>query len=864
MKRLERPTMSYLNSRRVASGRINPAAGGRWTRAAVIATVALVGPAPAQPPAGFTGEEVLHGDLGYPPSPPVEVAYDTTGLVLDRMGHVPEVGVHPRVLFGPDDLPDIRHRLATTRVGGFLTGLMNERLDKGYRDPASWTAQTIDRLIAGDFAAVDAAFEDPKPAGRTGYCRIPVLYDLQLAAWDALIREDAAQGERVAVAVAQWARRLRPQVDGWRSGPQGDDANRFAYGHKLGSFGAFGWQMLGDAYDLTAMHMTPDDRDATRGTIAAITNGAFTFGMQLPPHLRVWNWMNCAQYFTLLSLSIEGEEGYDPRTYDRMVELQRDYFAYNYTERGVSSEAVGYTGFGYVWGLPATAAMTRRGENLLAMERYRISPDWQIQSRVVEEDRPERFNSDGDGGDGPPTFQQMLLRKFYDPNDPATDFLYAGAVERRIGFRDRGHFTLTNLLPFAVDPDGLIDHPRELDLPETFVEPERGLLIARTGWDDDATVLNVTCRNDAFYVSHDHADRGHFALMALGRAWTLDGFRSIESRHHNVVQIDGRGQGFPPPPGEVLKTVVTEDAAFTALDTSYAYGYFWPKTIYTEDPDGPKFEIERFKSFRERAAYTRERWDLEVEDHPNIAAAFDGYDLRDSGMWDEDRRTMRVAWNPVEKAFRTAGLVRGARPYVLVVDDIRKDDAVHRYDWTMMLEPDLVPISIKTHDNARGINEWTAEATPFVVTDIVLGRAGIPQQEPSRHGLRYLPEDGEPLLLVRVLRCATPDLQNFDRVPRPYVETFEKKDADDGPGGRTFGLAKRLIVPSRSVEPGYRVLLYPHRHGDPLPEATSPDADTVVLSWPDAADDTLRFAPHADGRTRLSISRGDDVLLTLD
>ena len=44
----------------------------------------------------------------------------------------------------------------------------------------------------------------------------------------------------------------------------------------------------------------------------------------------------------------------------------------------------------------------------------------------------------------------------------------------------------------------------------------------------------------------------------------------------------------------------------------------------------------------------------------------------------------------MQKAFRSAVLVRGARPYALIVDDLRKDDQLHAYDWYMQLEPDVV------------------------------------------------------------------------------------------------------------------------------------------------------------------------------
>merc|ERR1712242_233678 len=45
-------------------------------------------------------------------------------------------------------------------------------------------------------------------------------------------------------------------------------------------------------------------------------------------------------------------------------------------------------------------------------------------------------------------------------------------------------------------------------------------------------------------------------------------------------------------------------------------------------------------------------------------------------------------YNPVKYAFRTVVLVRGANPYVLVVDDIQHNDsAVHEYNISWMVRP---------------------------------------------------------------------------------------------------------------------------------------------------------------------------------
>ncbi|MEM6885287.1 MAG: hypothetical protein AAF571_09660 [Verrucomicrobiota bacterium] len=126
----------------------------------------------------------------------------------------------------------------------------------------------------------------------------------------------------------------------------------------------------------------------------------------------------------------------------------------------------------------------------------------------------------------------------------------------------------------------------------------------------------------------------------------------------------------------------------------------------------------------------------------------------------------------------------------------------------------------------------------------------------SRSGNRYRPKQGDPLLLVRVLHKSEPGIDpGYDSRPNIRVETFEKKDALQTPGARSFGLDRRLVVASRSVAPDFRILLYPHRHGDPLPETDfAQDGSSLSVHWDDQQDDYI-FKRNDEGRTELKVTR---------
>ncbi len=790
-----------------------------------------------------------------------EVSYDSTGYQAKLLGKVPVTGKHPRLLFSEEEIPDIKNRLANTIVGQRLSAITQRRLEMGLLKDHSWTDQCVKALGARDFEQYEFLQKDPKPAEKESYNQTPVLYDLQLGAFHALLNNDEQLGKKVAAAVAGWALHLEPKVEQWRSSPYPDNAGRWGSFHALGSYGLFSWHQLGYAYDLAQPFMSEEETATTRRVISKITNGAYFFGMNLPPQLRMWNWVHAGHCFTLLSMSIEGEEGHDPRVEQLAEECLQDYILYNYSKKGSSTEPVGYTSFGWLWGGQAAFAFARRGNPIFTTKRYREISRWHVQCLTPY---GGHYVSHGDGGDRSPTQLEVMLMKYLYPEDHIIDYDYQQLVKKYFG-NDKLDRTKDHQLIFesviACDPEknedgSLFDHEfgKKLGLETTWMDPERGTMISRTGWDKDAFYFNYECRPDSFYAGHEHADRGVFNIAALGRGWTLDGFRSVQSRYHNIVLVDGRGQGYFTPPGKVLQMTHHPKADFAVCDIKYAYDWFWPKAILGTDLNDDKFKAERFQHFKEQAESFQQNHSFELDPHPNVKAAFEGFELGDSGMWDEDSWSIRSPFNPVEYAYRTAGLVKGDHPYALIIDDIQKDQEERLYEWIMMLEDDLIPIKIDLHDNATGVGLREKKAATRPYTDIVLGSDSI-----RRKGNRRFPKKGEPLLLVRFFELAFPEkAADYTMVPQARVETFEKKDMIT-PGGRTFGMSKRLVVPSRSKSPRYKVMIYPYRHRlDTLPE-TNWQGESITIKINNQID-TLSFEKAPTGRSLLELKRGSEIL----
>lgn len=806
---------------------------------------------PPHLPGEPTANDVLDGKPFFPASPQVEVPVNLQGLDKSRLGTVPAPGIHPRILISPDQLPDLRERLKSTNVGKALYQTLQMRLDQSLRDSGYWGSEWYELLAAGDSKAALAMVEekDGMPPGIGHYQ--PFLYAIVLEALDALILEDKERGQKVAAAITTYAELVLPGIERAGAGPMGDDSWRAkisgshtgASHTDQGLRDGVGGHLLGYAYDFAFPFMTDEQRSTVRGTIAAATSGKLWIGARLPRHFRNWNWIAVGLQQPLLALAIEGEEGYDPRVYKLGVELARDYLTYGVTAQGVSTEAVGYTQFGLVWANPFFVAAQRRGADWLGHGHHRSMLDWYLHTMVPARDA---WLSTGDGGDRGPSIGTLSMWRYFFPEDPKVRALWHSLTAAAGDTALDGDFHLVEALIWATDdPDLGKALPTDggdlaqTKLPTLMFDPERGSLIARSGWKHDDAWLQFECRVDSVGASHEHADRGHFSFAALGRIWARDNFRSIETRHHNSILIDGLGQGYWPGPGVWLGLQEFGNLLVAACDASDAYAWFWPKQILSEDPDSfERFPFARWESYAAEAReFQKNHAGLkgEKDTRPAVVKFWKGFEAGDPRLWDEDAWPVRYPHNPVAMAFRTLVFDRGPNPWVLVVDDIQKDDTERLYEWLMQTGMNTEIASIKDND--------------IILCDATVKRdpAGVVK-----------PEDGDRQLLVRILSLNNPaSFHAHQSRPSARLETFERKDtlapeSSALSGSRSFGLDKRLVIASRSTSPDFRILLYPFRAGEELPKTTwSDDRSRLTIQTP-AGETILALSQDESGRTLIS------------
>ena len=711
-------------------------------------------------------------------------------------GAPPPPGEHPRIFFNAAEVPALRKHILESRQGA----VVRERMAQARQGLPTWQKFAALDLSKPDLATLHTWFK-PDEARNIQW---------GLLALDAVVREDAAQKKLMGAVISNYAKLILAsktlgaghiENGGTGSGlGKAEDIwtnNNFDVGVSwlLGAAG------LPVSYDLLFNDMTPAQRTVVRDALATATAGRRPWGTDNPPGRAISNWYAYHGELAVMLAAVEGEPGYDAATYHRIEQILLNYFEIGYTAEGACHEdsygpnlAFRAGGFGYL-------VLARRGHNIFATEKFRRIVDY-----FAQDAQPFRGGSfvGGASGTGLVYPSAIVLFKHVLPDDPAANYL------DRYFFGDdyEGMPARQSQLEFALFGSDWAGNPAEplaaadMHLPLTAFSPERGDLITRSDWSGDALDLHFDARPDAFLIGHDTVDRGNFSLMALGRSWThLPSFRQTnKSTDFCLLHVDGKAEAWKAPSVKFLRHEdVVPLACGGAADLKYAYDWQWTPPWPGKDQKFPPPWEPEMSDPRALGWPGDEAW------IPHKIYGEEGIGHVGSYMW-------RRPYNVVQKAFRTAALVRGAKPYALVVDDLRKDDQAHQYDWYMQLEPDLAL------DKQNG-------------SDVILRD----------------PKDSR-RLLVRVLQG-----EGFTGAKvENYTLSTDPKSGATTPGNR-------LIVSAKSAEPKFKVLLYPFHEGEALP-ATAWNADKTVLQLTNGGQaETLSFQPEPDGRTRLQITRGAET-----
>ncbi len=774
------------------------------------AVAATAAVAKESPVRGFpTGDEVL--DRKCVPYDQVEphLVYETNGFDGSIMSKVPPVEQHPRVVMSPEDVPRIRENIRREGV----------------------CKRAWERIV---LANVQDKKGNLKPA-REARVDFAALY--------ALITDDkvyAAQAVEAVVAKSDAVAASLKESDAIHPYPQ----------HWWFTVRNSGVKELARAYDYAYNFMNDAQRAKVRAVISKATVGRYNHGMELPRAWRTWNWPQFSQDMVNTALAIEGEEGYEPRIFEVCKEAVVDFLTYKISPEGWDFEATGYNGLAWGGGgVQSLQAIMRRVTPNPMMHPHLQA---QLYAYLGQQGGPEGpYFGRGDSGSAAPQFELThLMRAFY-PNEPGWKAIWAvsrnekgfGPEAKRLD--TRGSMCIPMLL-YAVpdDEDPRQQWGRDSELPLTYEAASRGYMATRSSWDPEDSIhmsfANYTKLRD---TGHDGPDAGTFSIWGHGINWSRNGDKYHKfSAYRAYVAVDGGGMEYGTAHG--LFRPVVDEAQATAARGDQTYCFSWHlangrynvlySPMFEEDPSNylnqwARNAVKELRKFEpDPMPFSREFWSLAS---PNY------------GLWSgEDRHPTRRYPNlPMQRAFRSATLVRGdtslndglGYPYVLTVDDIQQDDESHLYTWLMPLAGE--------NEVVRKSSEKDTRATEIVVRRIPEKPKGAKEWPPPL-------KKGDAVLMVLALE------RNASGYPS--IELDEN----------------RIVVPSISVAPDFKVLVYPHRHGDPTPIATWNEGKTSLKIEIGKQVDTIDFtSAHVDRRpfgghgteTYYTVARGGKELITV-
>jgi len=566
--------------------------------------------------------------------------------------------------------------------------------------------------------------------------------------------------------------------------------------------------------------MSDKQRKVVRGCIAGILKDKTYISLDHLPAFpgNTSNWNVIHANMLPMALSIEGEEGSDPATYGRIAAGLKKWVYVASGPKGAPFEGLNKSFYGARW----YGALAMRGQPLIGTEYSKNHARKFLLHTMLPWGGLHVFETGT-----MPLRKDIRHFKFAHPTDPVIDLLYGATVRERFQEGAVGSWPncRTTYPPpwnvyIADDPigakDGKYDFDKAFDRvmsdlkgsePLGYYSDYRGLMTARSGWDRDAAFLYFEPRNVP--GGHTRASRNEFVFAALGRLWA---HRTEEvedtSEFHSVVLVDGKGQGKSGGRCPAGRTVALDDnaeATFAAADAAWAYSYLLVTADRVNKGAAPvPVTPNDSRLNKSPLPWMDQPWSF----LPNWNTGFKPAPKRDPGghgYW--------VDYNPVRYAYRTCGLVRGDRPYAIVVDDIRKDDESHEYTWLMQIPGDLVVESNRI-----------ANVSGRKMVDVILA------------------DKTDRRLLVRVFAGGAGGLK-LDPVSRTF---------------RNRKYAYHRLVMSHKARVGhFKVMLHAFRKGDPLPETTLSDDGTVVKVKLGKQTDELRFVADKDGRTRLTIDRND-------
>ncbi len=782
------------------------------------------------------------------------ITHNFTGI--RDIKHAPAIGEHPRIFFDATDIPDIQNRLANTASGQSVAAQIHAYttlLNLGYTAGGYSQSATYALDADGERYIANAGFWDSSSQYAKLISGDATVWDAEtvkrrhitscmmaLEAFECLMNQgttDPDTGESYADRAADLATAMAFWASLAIADTNVDPAN----------YNLLGGTHYALAYDLAYNFMTTAQQDLCRQAIAKIIPAEPLHGGELHAFVNASNWSTLNSFEIIINLSIEGETGYNATLTSQWVRALHNFITYGWYPSGAGLEGLGKN---YQF-TTTMIALAKRGYSLLGHPHVRAYGEEFLPA--ITQPFGHGFTSyDVWGGSGyhdekggykfSPADAVGLKWAF--PNSQRIDFVWRNYIEKAWDLSSTGYVYqqirpddsyYNYLLPAAIFCQdytaGSWASQASTEIPQDYFAPDRGLAVMRSGTDADDLAVQFHCRQDM--GGHTHGDRNDFTLSALGRIWfrkSYGGSQFQPTSFHSCILIDDLGVGVGDPdgdkcrqPGTIMDWSPSSNMTKIAGDATYAYTWEWHWSPQPDGSDHPWLGSNNWEK-------VLETWnDFQYQPKTESYYSLPFYDWP---HWHQENRFERMVkrpYNPMEKVHRTLGVFKGECPWVLVTDDLRKDANTHNFKWLGQIARDL-----------------TIESTDVNLVDSDY-RCDIILAEPAGTGNRRL--------LVRVLHnegytgAGAPGYTELN----PYIDYFSGLPYTSNPNLDR----PRLIIESNSVEPDFKVMLFPFTQGDPLPQTTwNATGDTLTFSC--GMDDYRIAFEDISGRTDFHIV--NDVL----
>lgn len=602
----------------------------------------------------------------------------------------PAPGVHPRVYLRPETLEELRRSVKTDSAKKKFYEIYKKNCKNLYTGKE--TKELLEAFLAG---------KSKKEIEKLYNANCYQTANLML--WESLrilVDDDRQAGEKLAKAIDNYATILHKiyadrKVEEEKFYEKHRALPAYMQDKVLGDktyqeiTGFFEQYNICFIYDFLYPYMNDSQRANVRSLISKLTKNIWIHGMGIADTGGNWgphHWKGA-----MAALTIEGEEGYDPKAEKGLLQVMTSYYSGDFTEAGMVWEGLG-KGTVAPDGIIVAA---NRGWDLAANQNIRRAAS----AALINSTLPDMENMLALGGLGSTrrklseyTGNAIILKHFY-PNDPCFNYLlriYLGENNENLKY-GRGfnhhyggiHGPLTKLICIS-DYDKSksfkqIQKEAVSQYGTTFFCPEFAFLSTRNNWDAQATWLAFTVRS--YNYGHCRNDRGMFTFASHGRQWSIypwgrggdDWGNSYAAQNCSVMSIDKHGTL-----GREARTIGFADApiaTFASGDIKHSWDWCTNRHNNKSDKHSPLTQAKLQPLYKGTSPYRY----LPFSMYPHW--------LQPGEPIDPD---FRVPYFPVQYAYRTVGLIKHKQPYVLIMDDLKKDDNDRLYTWHMTTDSDVV------------------------------------------------------------------------------------------------------------------------------------------------------------------------------